>query len=98
MISKKIKNQESYPQPHFQKEGLGFPICRIVGIISLTSGSLINAAVSAYSGKETGEQSLLRGMLSTFKKGDIILADALYSTYALLAYVIIHWPFGGRCC
>ncbi len=83
-----IKNQESYPQPHFQKEGLGFPICRIVGIISLTSGSLINAAVSAYSGKETGEQSLLRGMLSTFKKGDIILADALYSTYALLAYVI----------
>ena len=85
-----VENQKKYPQPNFQKPGLGFPLCRVVGIISLTSGSLINAAVSPYSGKETGEQSLLRGMLDTFKKGDIILADALYSTYALLTYVIEH--------
>ena len=85
-----IENQKKYPQPNFQKPGLGFPICRVVGIISLATGSLINAAVSPFSGKGAAEQALLRGMLGTFKKGDIILADALYSTYSLLSYVIEH--------
>ena len=85
-----ISNQNEYPQPNFQKEGLGFPICRIVGIISLTTGCLINAAVSPFSGKGAAEQALLRSMLNTFKKGDIILADAMYSTYSLLTHVIEH--------
>ncbi len=83
-----VENQKKYPQPNFQKVGLGFPICRVVGIISLASGSLINAAVSPFQGKGSAEQALLRGMLDTFKKGDIILADALYSTYSLLSHVI----------
>ena len=26
-----VANQKAYPQPNFQKEGLGFPICRLVG-------------------------------------------------------------------
>jgi hypothetical protein len=85
-----ISNQEQYPQPNFQKVGLGFPICRIVGIISLSTGCLIDAAVSPFSGKGAAEQALLRSMLSVFKKGDIILADAMYSTYSLLTYVIEH--------
>lgn len=83
-----VDNQKKYPQPNFQKTGLGFPICRVVGIISLATGSLINAAVSPFSGKGSAEQALLRGMLGSFKKGDIILADAMYSTYSLLSYVI----------
>ena len=85
-----VENQDKYPQPNFQKAGLGFPICRVVGIISLATGSLINAAVSPFSGKGSAEQALLRGMLKGFKRGDIILADALYSTYSLLSYVIEH--------
>ena len=82
------KNQKEYPQAKSQKEGLGFPICRIVSIISLSTGLIIDANIGKYSGKETGEQALLRPMLHNFTKGDIVLADAMYSTYTLLAYMI----------
>lgn len=82
------ENQDKYPQQNSLKKGLGFPICRAVGIISLSSGSLIDAALSPYQGKGASEQVLLRNMLGNFKKGDIILADAFYSTYYLLNYVI----------
>lgn len=84
------ENQAEYPQPSFQKKGIGFPICRAVGIISLATGCIIDAAVSPFHGKGASEQILLRSMLKTFKKGDLILADAFYSTYSLLAYVIKH--------
>jgi len=81
-------NQNKYPQQSSLKKGLGFPICRAVGIISLSSGSLMDAAVSPYQGKGASEQVLLRSMLDNFKKGDIVLADAFYSTYYLLSHVI----------
>ena len=82
------KNQKSYPQQASLPKGLSFPICRAVGIISLYTGTIIDAAVSPYQGKGASEQVLLRNMLSNFKKGDLILADALYSTYYFLNYVI----------
>lgn len=44
-------NQESYPQTSALPAGLGFPICRVVGIISLSTGSLMDACVSPYHGK-----------------------------------------------
>jgi len=81
-------NQNKYPQMNGQKVGLGFPICRVVSIISLETACVIDTAISPYSGKGAAEQTLLRGMLDNFKKGDILLADAIYSTYALLSYVI----------
>jgi len=81
-------NQTDYPQLNCQKEGLGFPICRIVTIMSLYTGCVIDANIGAFSGKGAGEQGLLRPMLGNFKKGDILLADAFYSTYTLLTYVI----------
>jgi hypothetical protein len=83
-----VSNQKEYPHTKTQKEGLGFPVCRIVAIISLTTGSIIDASIGKYSGKETGEQALLRDILHNFKKGDIILADAMFSTYTLFSYVI----------
>lgn len=84
------KNQEIYPQPKWHKEGLGFPILRVVAIISLDTGSVIDATVGSLKGKGSGEQGLLRSMLGQFKKGDILLADAMFSTYSLLSYVIEH--------
>jgi hypothetical protein len=78
------ENQTVYPQPSGQKPGLGFPICRIVGIICLGSGALLNAAIGPCKGKGGDEQSLLRNMLDTLNPGDIILGDAFYATYFLL--------------
>ena len=81
-------NQKEYPQPSFQKEGLGFPICRLVGIISLATGSIIDINIGTYGGKGTGERMLFLDMLHNFKKGDIIMADALYSTYSFISFAI----------
>jgi hypothetical protein len=78
-------NQKSYPQQSAQKEGLGYPICRIVGITCLSSGAVLDAVMGAYKGKGTGEQALLRTMIDTFEKDDVVLGDAFYATYFLLA-------------
>ncbi len=78
-------NQRSYPQQSGQKPGLGYPICRIVGVTCLSSGALIDAAMGGFKGKGTGEQALLRGLLDNFKVGDVMLGDAFYCTYFLLA-------------
>lgn len=77
-------NQAAYPQSHNQKPGLGFPLCRMVGLVCLGSGALLNAAVSPYQGKGNDEQSLLRSMLDTLARGDVLVGDAFYATYFLL--------------
>jgi len=79
------ENQAVYPQQSSQKPGLGFPICRLVGVICLSSGAVLNASIGRFKGKGSGEQSLLRNVIDTFKPGDLVLGDAFYGTYFLLA-------------
>ena len=82
--------QAKYPQSNTQKEGLGFPLCRVVAITCLASGALLNAAYTKTKGKGSTEQTLIRQIMDTFKEGDLVLADAFYSTYFLLAWLIEH--------
>ena len=77
-------NQAAYPQPRSQKPGLGFPLCRAVGIVCLGSGAVLNAAIGRYKGKGGDEQSLLRSVLETLERGDLLVGDAYYATYFLL--------------
>jgi len=77
-------NQAEYPQPRSQKPGLGFPLCRMVGLVCLGSGAVLNAAIGRYHGKGGDEQSLLRSILDTLECGDVLLGDAYYATYFLL--------------
>lgn len=81
-------NQAKYPQQGNQKAGLGFPICRILGITCLASGAIINAAMGPYKGKGSGEQALLRSLLGSFESGDVVLGDAFFATYFLLAELV----------
>jgi len=81
-------NQATYPQPSGQAPGLGFPMCRLVGVICLSSGALLNASLSSIKGKGSGEQSLLRDMLGTFNASDLVLGDAFFGTYFLLASLL----------
>jgi Transposase DDE domain len=80
-----VKNQAEFPQQAGQKEGLGFPICRLLAVSCLSSGVILNAAISPFKGKGSDEQSLLREVLDTFKHGDVVLGDAFFGTYFLLA-------------
>lgn len=77
-------NQAAYPQSRGQKPGLGFPICRLVGIVCLSSGAVLNAALGRFRGKGGDEQTLLRSMLDTLNTGDVLVGDAYYATYFLL--------------
>ncbi len=57
-------------------------------MISLGSGALLDYAVAPYQGKETGEQALLRRLLFHLRAGDILLGDANFENYFLLALVL----------
>lgn len=82
------ENQALYPQPGGQKPGLGFPICRLVGIVCSASGSVVDAAMGPFKGKGADEQTLLRSLLDSFEPGDVVVGDAYYGGYFLLAELI----------
>ena len=77
-------NQHSYPQPRSQQPGLGFPLCRLLGLMCLGSGVVLNAAIGPYRGKGGDEQHLLRSVLESLAPDDVLLGDAYFATYFLL--------------
>lgn len=81
-------NRAVYPQHPGQKPGLGLPLSRLVAVICLSSGAVLNAAQGKYAGKNTSEQHLLRTLLGTFDEGDLVLGDAYFGTYFLLATLL----------
>jgi hypothetical protein len=83
-------NQKAYPQQSAQKKGLGFPLMRLVGLISLSCGAVLDVAMAPYQGKRTGETTLLRRLLGQLEAGDILLADAIFSTYSILALLLLQ--------
>jgi hypothetical protein len=50
----------------------------------LGSGAVLNAAIGRYHGKGGDEQSLLRSVLGTLERGELLVGDAYYATYFLL--------------
>jgi len=81
-------NQKHYPQQVVQKPGLGFPIVRLVGLLSLATGSCIDYATGPFQGKGTGETSLFSQLIGALGKEDLLLADRYYTTYAIMALMI----------
>ncbi|MCK5189460.1 MAG: IS4 family transposase [Methylococcales bacterium] len=75
-------NQKTYPQQSAQKPGLGFPIVRMVGLLSLATGSCVDYAIGPYQGKGTGETSLFSRLIQSLGKHDLLLADRYYTSYA----------------
>jgi hypothetical protein len=78
-------NQAAYPQMKAQKPGCGFPIARILVIFSLSAGTVLEAAIGKYKGKQTGENSLFRRLYDALDKSDIILADRYFSGWSDIA-------------
>jgi hypothetical protein len=78
-------NQAEYPQSQSQKPGLGFPIARILLIISLAVGTVLEAAIGPYQGKQSSELGLLRQISGQLQPGDIALADRFFCNYWVIA-------------
>jgi hypothetical protein len=79
------ENQAEYPQVPGQRRGCGFPIARIVVVFSLAVGTVLDAAIGKYQGKQTGENSLFRTLHSLLREGDVVLADRYFSGWFDLA-------------
>ena len=82
------ENQEAYPQPHTQRQGLGFPVARVVVVLSLATGMLTDMAMGPYTGKKTGETALLRQLLERFRPGDILLGDRYFCSYFMITLLM----------
>jgi hypothetical protein len=79
------ENQARYPQPSTQAKGVGFPLARVVVVICLATGAALDAAIGAHSGKGSSELGLFRRLGAAFEPGDVMLADAFYCNYFLIA-------------
>jgi hypothetical protein len=64
-------NQKTYSQQSAQKPGLRFPIVRMVGLLSLATGTCVDYAIGPYQGKRTGETSLFSDLIQS-------LSDSLF--------------------
>ena len=82
-------NQDEYPQNVAQKPGLGFPIVRLVVLLSLATAMVHGMALGPYAGKETGETALFRQLLADVDPQTIFLADRYYCSYFLIAMALL---------
>jgi len=78
-------NQKAYPQPVTQKAGCGFPVAKIVGCFCLASGALLHWVQGTL---KDHDFRLFQGLLTTFQKGEIVLADRGFCSYGNLAALL----------
>jgi len=86
-----VKNQRAYPQTRSQKPGCGFPLLKLVGVFSLSTGALLDYARG---NKRQHELTLLQKLLDHFNPGDLALADRGFSSYTLLGLLSLRGAFG----
>jgi hypothetical protein len=78
-------NQKLWPQPPTQKKGLGFPLVRLVAVMSLSCAAVLSLGFGAYYGSEGSETALFRTLIDDLAAGDILLADRYFASYWMIA-------------
>jgi Transposase DDE domain/Insertion element 4 transposase N-terminal len=84
------ENREKYPK---RKNTYGFPMMRLVALISFSTGGLMDLEMGPYVGKGTGETSLFLKLFQNSKaiqEGDILVMDRLYCTHLILALCMMR--------
>jgi hypothetical protein len=85
------ENQAAYPQHSGQKKGCGFPLMKVVGILSLASGALLHFARGTL---RVSENALFAQLWPCLDQGDVLLADRGFCSFATLASL---WRRGIDC-
>jgi hypothetical protein len=75
------ENQRAFPQARTQGVGLGFPLVRLVALISLATGVVRDLASGPYKGKETGETALFRALWGRLESGEVVLGDRCFASF-----------------
>ena len=68
-----------------QHSDVGMPLPRAIVLLSMTTGCVLDFTYENYSGKGTGEISMLRSRLDVFQPGDLVVMDALYCSFPTMA-------------
>lgn len=74
--------QRAFGQPDGQQAGCGFPVALLTGLFCWASGALLDVAIGPY---RDSELRLWRTLWRWLHRGDVIVADRFYCTYADLA-------------
>jgi hypothetical protein len=78
-------NQAVYPRRRNQAQGVGFPIVRIMFVVSWVYGTVLDVAEAPMRGKKTGENTLLLSLGGVLQKEDVFLLDRLLGSYQQIA-------------
>ncbi len=76
------ENQQAFPQQSVQKPGCGFPIIRLVGLLSLATGLLVAWATGQW---QQHELTLLQTLWDHLPPGSVLLGDRGFCAWGLLA-------------
>jgi len=82
------ENQAAYPQQRGQSRGLGFPMIRLVVLLTFATATIVGCAFGPFKGKQTGETALFRQLFDQLRAGDVIVADRYYCSYSMIALLI----------
>lgn len=78
-------NESAFGKATNQYGSVGFPIVRLVVLLGLATGAVLEMAAGRYQGKKTGELSLFRSIQHSLESGDILLGDRIFGTYCDIA-------------
>lgn len=82
-----IELRRHFGYPAGQREGCGFPIGKLLGVIDALSGAVMMALCCPLFTHEAREMLALHPLL---RKGDILVADRAFCSYAQIALLMRH--------
>jgi hypothetical protein len=75
-------NQAAYPQPTQQAPGCGFPVLKLVALMSLATGALVHYTCGTLSDHD---QPLFHRLWPALAPGDVVLGDRIFGSFATMA-------------
>jgi hypothetical protein len=76
--------QALWPQPAAQRPGCGFPAVKLLGLLDLFTGVIVQLALTAMN---VHEMSQLAGLHAALRPGDVLLADRGFCSFWHLAMI-----------
>ena len=77
--------QKLWPQPSAQKPGCGFPFIKLLGLLDLATGAILHLTMMC---RKSHEMSQLAGLHGAMRRGDVLLADRAFCSFAHVALIL----------
>jgi len=82
------ENQKAFPQSRTQAPGVGFPLARMGVLFSLAVGTVLELGIRRWAGKYQSELAMLRDMIPSLQKGEVLLTDRYLCSYMEIALLL----------